>query len=38
MIGAVVAGLLALLSLSIPVGVVLFLLGFGIIRSFPVSR
>lgn len=41
MIGAVVAGLLALLSLSIPVGVVLFLLGFGIdtfFSSFPLIR
>ena len=34
-------GLLALLSLSIPVGIVLFLLGFGIdwfFSSFPLIR
>ena len=30
MIGAVTIGLLGLLSLSIPVGIVLFLLGFGV--------
>jgi tripartite ATP-independent transporter DctM subunit len=41
MIGAVAAGLLGLLALSIPVGIVLFLLGFGIdafFSSFPLSR
>ncbi|GAB4272564.1 MAG: TRAP transporter large permease [Pararhodobacter sp.] len=41
MIGAVTAGLLALLSLSIPVGIVLFLLGFGIdafFSPFPLIR
>ena len=41
MIGAVAAGLLALLALSIPVGVVLFLLGFGLdalFSPFPLSR
>ncbi|MFY0312763.1 TRAP transporter large permease [Leisingera sp. D0M16] len=34
MIGAVSVGLLALLSLSIPVGIVLFLLGFGVDAFF----
>jgi tripartite ATP-independent transporter DctM subunit len=41
MIGAVAAGLLGLLALSIPVGIVLFLLGFGVdafFSSFPLSR
>jgi tripartite ATP-independent transporter DctM subunit len=41
MIGAVAAGLLGLLALSIPVGVVLFLLGFGVdalFSAFPLSR
>ncbi len=41
MIGAVAAGLLGLLALSIPVGIVLFLLGFGIdafFSSFPLTR
>ena len=41
MIGSVAIGLLGLLALSIPVGVVLFLLGFGIdvfFSSFPLSR
>lgn len=41
MISFVSAGLLALLSLSIPVGIVLFLLGFGIdqfFSGFPLSR
>ncbi|PWJ16530.1 TRAP transporter large permease [Jannaschia seohaensis] len=41
MIGAVGAGLLGLLALSIPVGIVLFLLGFGVdtfFSSFPLSR
>ena len=41
MMGAVAAGLLGLLALSIPVGIVLFLLGFGIdafFSSFPLSR
>ena len=34
MIGYVSIGLLALLSLSIPVGIVLFLLGFGVVTFF----
>ncbi|MGB3689661.1 MAG: TRAP transporter large permease [Jannaschia helgolandensis] len=41
MIGAVAGGLLGLLALSIPVGIVLFLLGFGVdafFSSFPLSR
>ena len=41
MITYVSAGLLALLALSIPVGIVLFLLGFGVdqfFSSFPLSR
>ncbi len=41
MIGYVSVGLLALLALSIPVGIVLFLLGFGIdafFSSFPLTR
>jgi C4-dicarboxylate transporter DctM subunit len=41
MISFVSAGLLALLSLSIPVGIVLFLLGFGVdqfFSGFPLSR
>ena len=41
MILYVTVGLLALLSLSIPVGIVLFLLGFGIdtfFSSFPLMR
>lgn len=41
MIAYACAGLLALLSLSIPVGAVLFLLGFGVdqfFSSFPLSR
>lgn len=41
MIAYVSAGLLALLALSIPVGIVLFLLGFGVdqfFSSFPLSR
>ncbi len=41
MIGAVAAGLLGLLALSIPVGIVLFLLGFGVdqfFSAFPLSR
>ncbi|MEM0907135.1 MAG: TRAP transporter large permease [Pseudomonadota bacterium] len=41
MIGALTAGLLILLSLSIPVGVVLFLLGFGVsefFSAFPLMR
>ena len=41
MIGTVGMGLLALLALSIPVGIVLFLLGFGVdafFSSFPLSR
>lgn len=41
MITAVAIGLLALLTLSIPVGIVLFLLGFGIdqfFSSFPLTR
>ena len=41
MITYVSAGLLALLSLSIPVGIVLFLLGFGVdqfFSNFPLSR
>ncbi|MEM7642138.1 MAG: TRAP transporter large permease [Pseudomonadota bacterium] len=41
MIGSVAAGLLGLLALSIPVGIVLFLLGFGVdtfFSSFPLSR
>ncbi len=41
MIGSVSAGLLGLLTLSIPVGIVLFLLGFGMdtfFSSFPLSR
>ncbi|MCH2096609.1 MAG: TRAP transporter large permease [Rhodobacteraceae bacterium] len=41
MITFVSAGLLALLSLSIPVGIVLFLLGFGVdqfFSNFPLSR
>ena len=41
MIGSVAIGLLGLLTLSIPVGIVLFLLGFGIdtfFSSFPLSR
>ncbi|WP_439154171.1 TRAP transporter large permease [Yoonia sp.] len=41
MIGFVSAGLLGLLALSIPVGIVLFLLGFGIdtfFSSFPLTR
>ena len=41
MITYVSAGLLALLALSIPVGIVLFLLGFGVDQfysSFPLSR
>ncbi|GIX12758.1 MAG: membrane protein [Paracoccaceae bacterium] len=41
MIGWLVAGLIGLLALSIPVGIVLFLLGFGIdafFSPFPLSR
>ena len=41
MLASVAIGLLALLSLSIPVGIVLFLLGFGIdsfFSSFPLTR
>ena len=41
MIGYVSVGLLGLLALSIPVGIVLFLLGFGIdtfFSSFPLTR
>lgn len=41
MIGSIAAGLLGLLTLSIPVGIVLFLLGFGIdtfFSNFPLSR
>ena len=41
MIGSVAAGLLGLLTLSIPVGIVLFLLGFGVdtfFSNFPLSR
>ena len=41
MIGSVAAGLLGLLTLSIPVGIVLFLLGFGVdtfFSSFPLTR
>ncbi|WP_371155522.1 TRAP transporter large permease [Jannaschia sp. 2305UL9-9] len=41
MIGAVGVGLLGLLALSIPVGIVLFLLGFGVdtfFSAFPLSR
>ncbi|WP_298842979.1 TRAP transporter large permease [uncultured Roseobacter sp.] len=41
MIGSVAAGLLGLLALSIPVGIVLFLLGFGVdtfFSSFPLTR
>ena len=41
MIAYVAIGLLALLSMSIPVGIVLFLLGFGIdwfFSSFPLIR
>ncbi|MCM2562950.1 TRAP transporter large permease [Lutimaribacter sp. EGI FJ00015] len=41
MIGALTIGLLGLLSLSIPVGIVLFLLGFGIdqfFSAFPLIR
>jgi len=41
MIGAVSVGLLALLTLSIPVGIVLFLLGFGVdvfFSPFPLIR
>ena len=41
MITYVSAGLLALLALSIPVGIVLFLLGFGVdqfFSNFPLSR
>ena len=34
MIGSTSLGLLALLALSIPVGIVLFLLGFGIDQFF----
>ena len=40
MIGYVSVGLLGLLALSIPVGIVLFLLGFGIdtfFSSFPLT-
>jgi C4-dicarboxylate transporter DctM subunit len=40
-IGFVSVGLLALLALSIPVGIVLFLLGFGVdqlLHPFPLSR
>lgn len=41
MIGFISVGLLGLLALSIPVGIVLFLLGFGVdafFSSFPLSR
>jgi len=41
MITYVSAGLLALLAVSIPVGIVLFLLGFGVdqfFSNFPLSR
>jgi tripartite ATP-independent transporter DctM subunit len=41
MIGSVAAGLLGLLTLSIPVGIVLFLLGFGVdafFSAFPLTR
>ncbi len=41
MIGSVAIGLLGLLTLSIPVGIVLFLLGFGVdtfFSSFPLTR
>lgn len=41
MIGAISVGLLALLTLSIPVGIVLFLLGFGIdifFSPFPLTK
>ena len=41
MITSVAAGLLGLLTLSIPVGIVLFLLGFGVdtfFSSFPLTR
>lgn len=41
MIGSITIGLLALLSLSIPVGIVLFLLGFGVdtfFSPFPLIR
>jgi tripartite ATP-independent transporter DctM subunit len=41
MIGSVAIGLLGLLTLSIPVGIVLFLLGFGVdqfFSAFPLSR
>lgn len=41
MISAVAIGLLALLTLSIPVGIVLFLLGFGVdafFSAFPLTR
>lgn len=35
MIGSAAVVLLGLLTLSIPVGIVLFLLGFGIVAFFP---
>ncbi|MFT7026131.1 MAG: hypothetical protein ACJAVS_000347, partial [Paracoccaceae bacterium] len=41
MIGSVAIGLLGLLTLSIPVGIVLFLLGLGVdqfFSGFPLSR